>query len=124
MPATRPEQCDIMMCAAINAGNLDEAVALYEPNAALIPEVGQTVTGTAAIREALAGMIAMNANIAVEVPLVVESGDTALLHSQYVFKGTGADGNPLNIEGKGVEIVRRQADGTWKFIIDNPFGAP
>ena len=124
MPATRPEQCDIMMCAAINAGNLDEAIALYEPNATLIPEVGTTVVGTAAIREALAGMIAMNANIAVEVPLVVESGDTALLHSQYVMKGTGADGNPLNIEGKGVEIVRRQADGTWKFIIDNPFGAP
>ena len=124
MPATRPEQCDLMMCAAINAGNLDEAVALYEPNAALIPEVGKTVTGTAAIREALAGMIAMNADITVEVPLVVESGDTALLHSQYVFKGTGPDGSPVNMEGKGVEIVRRQADGTWKFIIDNPFGAP
>ena len=113
-----------MMCAAINAGNLDEALALYEPNAALIPEVGKTVTGTAAIREALAGMIAMNADITVEVPLVVESGDTALLHSQYVIKSTGPDGNPVNIEGKGVEIVRRQADGTWKFIIDNPFGSP
>jgi uncharacterized protein (TIGR02246 family) len=124
MPATRPEQCDLMMCAAINAGNLDEALALYEPNAAFISEVGKTVTGTDAIREALAGMIAMNVSITVEVPLVVESGDTALLHSQYVVNSTGADGNPVSTEGKGVEIVRRQADGTWKFIIDNPFGAP
>jgi hypothetical protein len=25
-------------------------------------------------------------------------------------------------EGTTAEVVRRQADGTWRYLIDNPFG--
>ena len=123
MPANRPEECDLQMAQAISKGNLEEALALYESGATLVPEPGQSATGTQAIREALTGFIAMNPTLTVDVPLVLESGETALLHSCWKLNGTGPDG-PVNMEGKGIEVVRRQADGTWKFIIDNPWGQP
>ena len=42
--------------------------------------------------------------------------------------GTGAspaltpDGKSVTMTGRSAEVVRRQADGTWKFMIDNPRG--
>ena len=124
MAANTPAECDFQVAAAVNAGDLDAAVALYEPEAALLPEPGKTVVGLPAIREALTSFAAMNATLTIEVPLVVEAGDTAVLHSNWAMKGTDGAGNAVDMQGNGVEIVRRQADGTWKFIIDNPWGAP
>ena len=124
MPARTPAECDFQVAAAVNAGDLDAAVALYEPEAALLPEPGKTVIGLPAIREALIPFAAMKATLTIEVPLVVEAGDTAVLHSKWAMKGTDEAGRSIDMEGNGVEIVRRQADGTWKFIIDNPWGAP
>ena len=124
MPANRPEQCDILIGEAINSGNIDAALALYESNATFAPELDQSVTGLPAIRKVMEGFTALNPKLTVEVPLVLESGDIALLHSKWTITGTNPDGSSMNAEGKGVEVVRRQADGTWKFIIDNPNGSP
>jgi ketosteroid isomerase-like protein len=124
MPAQRPEQCDLLISEAINAGNIDAALALYESNATFAPELDQSVTGLPAIRKVMEGFTALNPKLTVEVPLVLESGDIALLHSKWTITGTNPDGSSMNAEGKGVEVVRRQADGTWKFIIDNPNGSP
>lgn len=124
MPANRPEQCDILIAQAISSGDIEAAVALYEPRATFVAEPGQPVTGIAAIREVMAGFLAMKPTLNIEVPLVVESGDTALLNSKWTLTGTGPDGSAVNMEGQGVEVVRRQANGTWLFVIDNPWGSP
>jgi len=34
---------------------------------------------------------------------------------------TGPDGQPTAMAGKAIEVVRRQADGTWRFIVDDPW---
>lgn len=122
MPARTPAECDIQVIQAVNAGDLESAVALYEPEAAVVSPTGETVTGIPAIRKVLASFIAMKPTINIAVPLVVESGDTAVLHSKWSLKGTDDNGDAVESEGNGIEVVRRQADGTWKFIIDNPFG--
>jgi hypothetical protein len=36
--------------------------------------------------------------------------------------GIDADGKPFTANGKSMEVVRRQPDGTWRFVIDNPHG--
>ena len=122
MPANKPEECDILLVKAINEGDLDAALELYEPQATFVPEIGKTLAGTDAIREVIIGFIALDPTGVIEVPHVYQSGDIAILVSNWSLKGTGEDGNPIEDSGKGTEVVRRQADGTWKFIIDNPFG--
>ena len=124
MPANRPEQCDILIAQAISSGDIEAAIALYEPGATFVSEPGQTASGTGPIREVLSGFLGMKPTLNIEVVLVVESGDTALLNSKWTLSGTGPDGSAVNMDGQGIEVVRRQADGNWLFVIDNPWGAP
>ncbi len=124
MPARTPADVDLQLIAAINVGDVDSAVGCYEPGAALVYPQGTTVTGTEAIREVLSQFMAIRPEMDINVLLVIESGDTALVHSKWTTVGTDTDGNQVDFAGQGTEVVRRQADGTWLFIIDNPFGAP
>lgn len=97
-------------------------MALYEPGAAFVAEPGKVVTGLEAIREVIGAFIATKPQIDIEVEQVIQSGDVALLHARYTLKGTGPDGKPTEMSGRSAEVVRWQADGSWRFIIDNPFG--
>jgi hypothetical protein len=53
MPASEPEQIHGLFEQAFNAGDLEALMALYEPDAALIPRPGAVAEGTAAIRDSL-----------------------------------------------------------------------
>jgi uncharacterized protein (TIGR02246 family) len=106
----------------INEGNVEAAVALYEPTATFVAEPGKPVTGHAAIREVMTAMMAGKPRVEMKVPIVTVSGELALLVSDYTVTSIGADGKETKASGRGTEVVRRQPDGTWLFIIDNPTG--
>jgi uncharacterized protein (TIGR02246 family) len=124
MPARKPEDCDLLLAEAINRGDIETAVALYEPNASFVAQPGQVVTGHAAIREAMQAFASLKPTLKIEVNAIQNGdGDVALLRSKWSLTGTGPDGKPMTMGGNGTEVVRRQTDGTWLFIIDNPSGA-
>jgi uncharacterized protein (TIGR02246 family) len=122
MPANKPEECDLLIAEYINAGNLDAAVELYESDATFVAEPGKAITGHTAIREVFKGMLAGKPRLTMKVPIVLQNGELALTVSDYTVVMTGADGKPSTISARGTEVVRRQADGTWRFVIDNPTG--
>jgi ketosteroid isomerase-like protein len=70
----------------------------------------------------MTAMIAGKPRLEMKVPIVVQNGDLALTVSDYTVTSTGPDGKQASSSGRGTEVVRRQADGTWRFIIDNPTG--
>ncbi len=122
MPARTPEECDALFAVSINKGDLEGLVALYEPQASLVQQDGTSASGTAAIREGLAGFVAMKPKVTMNVKKVVRAGDDlAVLYNEWSLTAKGPDGNPIAMSGKAVEIVRRQRDGTWLFAIDDPF---
>ena len=123
MPAHKPEEADLLVIEALNAGDVETALTFYEPDATFVPAPGKAATGLPAIREVLNGFVALRPRLTIEVPQVVESGDLALLCSRWTLKGTGPDGSPVDLAGQGAEVVRRQVDGTWRFVIDNPFAS-
>ena len=122
MPARKPEELDVLFANAINAGDIEGLIKLYEPGASLLPEPGQVVSGAKAIREALGGFLAMKPRIKLDGKKLAEAGDIALTTSKWVLEGIGANGEPVRIEGQSAEVARRQPDGTWLFVIDNPYG--
>jgi uncharacterized protein (TIGR02246 family) len=121
MAAASPEDLHRLFAQALNAGDLDALAALYEGGASLIPEPDQLATGAEAVRQALSGLLAMNPTITVATHRVVRAGDIALLYSSWRLRGTGAEGGAVEMEGRGTEIARRQADGRWLFVIGDPF---
>jgi uncharacterized protein (TIGR02246 family) len=122
MTARTPEDLDRLFAEALNKGNLDALVALYEPNAALTPMPDKLVTGSAAIRESLAGFLAGKPHITLTPRLVAQSGEVAVVSAKWELAMTGPDGKPAKMTGQSVEVVRRQSDGRWLFAIDLPFG--
>jgi uncharacterized protein (TIGR02246 family) len=125
MPAHKPEECDILIEKALKSRDLDAAVALYEPNATLVIGPGEVASGKAAIREALKGFLAFDEVHFTREITAIQSGDgnLAMLRGAWSATSTGPDGKPVTVTGNNVEVVRRQPDGTWLFVIDNPRGA-
>lgn len=122
MSARTPEEVDRLFVQALNAGKLDDLVALYEPEAALMPSPGKLVTGTAAIRESLGAFVAGKPKMTLTPRVIAQSGDIAVLTAKWDLSMTGSDGKPAAMSGQSLEVVRRQADGRWLFVIDLPFG--
>jgi len=122
MAVRQPQDMHRAYTAAFNAGDMDALMALYEPGASLAPAPGQTVGGADAIRSALAGFLALHGQMTITTLGVVPSGDFALLHGSWSLVGTDPDGKAVKLTGHNTEVVRRQQDGGWRFIIDNPFG--
>ena len=123
MPATTPEQLHKLFVEYFNAADIEAMVLLYEPNATLAPFPGEPVSGHAAIREALAGFLALKGRMELKIDKIFRTADVALIFSSWSLKGTGPDGKPLEMTGQTSDVVRRQTDGTWRFVIDNPLGA-
>jgi uncharacterized protein (TIGR02246 family) len=122
MAARTPEDVDRLFVQALNAGRIDELVALYEPQATLMPSPGKLVTGTAPIRESLAQFVAGKPKMTLTPRLIAQTGDLAVIGSKWDLSMTDPDGKPAQMKGESVEVVRRQADGRWLFAIDLPFG--
>ena len=123
MPARTPGDVDRLFAQALNSGDLEALVALYEPDAVLMPQPGKLVHGTGAIREALAQFVAGKPKISLKPRLNTYTNDLAVVSATWELSMTGSDGKPVSMTGQSVEVMRRQSDGTWWFVIDLPFGA-
>lgn len=51
---------------------------------------------------------------------VIEAGDLALVLARWAMEVTGPDGQPIRKSGTATDVMRRQPDGTWRYVIDNP----
>ncbi len=122
MPASSPEELHQRWVDGVNRGDLDGLTALYEPDAAFVVRPGETVAGLAAVRDATNGLLALRPRATLDPLYVVRAGDLALLISRWRLTGTGPDGAAVDIGGQTSDVARRQADGTWRFAIDNPWG--
>ncbi len=108
---------------AINRADLDGALALYEKDAVLVAQPGRIARGTAELREALAGFIALKATLRSEAQQVVEAGDVALYVGRWSLRGIDPAGKPVATSGESADVLRRQKDGRWLIALDNPWGA-
>jgi uncharacterized protein (TIGR02246 family) len=122
MTARTPADLHEIWPRLFNAGDLDGLMTLYEPDAVVMPQPGQTVSGYAAIREAFAGFLALKPKFTLQFQTALECGDLALVFSRWTLEGTAPDGSAISLAGQTSDVVRRQPGGQWLFAIDNPFG--
>jgi uncharacterized protein (TIGR02246 family) len=107
---------------AINSGDIDVAVSLYEPDAVLVAQPGQIARGRAAIRGALAGFIALKPTLRGHSQQMVEAGDIVLFCGRWTLTGTSPDGKKVEMGGVSSDVLKRQSDGRWLVVVDNPWG--
>jgi ketosteroid isomerase-like protein len=64
----------------------------------------------------------MKGNLESKVKGVIQTSNLALVNTEWSFSGTESDGKPVNIAGKATDVLRQQSEGTWRILIDNPWG--
>ncbi len=116
MGAKEPEQLSQMFQQAIRGSDANAAVALFEPEAVLTTQQGQVCHGTEAIRELLTSYAAMKPGLKIANLKTLRTGDLALMYNAPTHEG-------VDVEGRAVEIARRQPDGTWLYaMVFHPAG--
>lgn len=106
--ATQPEDLGRLFLERANAGDVEGLVALYEPDAVLAFPNGRVTIGHREIRQVYAQLLASKPTFTAEPRPALCNGDLALTSTRL----TGG--------GATVEVARRQPDGTWLWIIDQP----
>ena len=118
---TRAEEHPAVFAGAFNSQDPDQVERVYEPDALLVLDPRAPVTG-AARRESNARLMALGLPIRVRPRHVHEVGDIAFLVVDWDIRGTGPDGEEVDIRGTATDVARRGADGVWRYVIDSPFG--
>jgi ketosteroid isomerase-like protein len=103
----QPEDLDRLFLERANAGDIDGVVDLYEADAVLAFPPGHLAVGRPAIREVYADLLAGRPRLTGEIRPAIRNGDIALTSTVRAGDGT-------------VEVARRQPDGTWLWLIDQP----
>jgi ketosteroid isomerase-like protein len=120
-----PEDCDRILLAALQAGDIETSVALYEPGAALFSKSGEVMSGHDAIRTNNAALIALKPTFHIECIVTTMNGDGSIATTRMKarLEGTRPDGRPVSSAMHTLEVLRRQDDGSWRYVIDDPFGS-
>jgi uncharacterized protein (TIGR02246 family) len=122
MSKVTPEEVLHSVAECINSGNLDSLMMLYESDACFAPQPGQFIKGREGIRQSLQGFVDMQGKLESKIKRVFQTSDLALVISEWSFSGTGPNSNPVNLASTATDVLRQQTDGTWRVIIDNPWG--
>ena len=118
LDASRPELVSKQLEAFLNKGDIDGLLGLYETDAVFVDFAG-VAEGLADIRSAHLRFLDSGSTLTLNDSVAFEAGHIALVHWSWTVGHS--DGSTT--EGVSAEVLRRQADGSWKFVIDNSDGS-
>lgn len=107
------------LAAAFNTGDVATVMNMYDTSGIIVPEPGKPVSGSSAFEDAIKAILAIKGKMEIKTVYCLETGSLAVGRSEWNI----TDGEEVKVNAKGIEVMRQQADGTWKIVIDHAFGA-
>lgn len=103
---------------AVNSRSLENVLSLFEADAAL--RIGDTtLRGKRAISVEIEKLLGLPGTMVSRNNFCIEHGDVALLRADWTITHDGQ----MVARGSSAEIVRRQSDGAWLYVVDHPAGS-
>ncbi|MGW1204263.1 YybH family protein [Streptomyces cyaneofuscatus] len=116
------EQHQELFGQAFNAGDADAINSMYADDAVGVWEPGFPLTGQAR-RDYVTDFMSRKPSVEATVLQTLVTGDTAMLIVQWSMETTTKEGKPEHLEGTAVDVLRRDENGHWRYVVDNPYGA-
>jgi ketosteroid isomerase-like protein len=114
MPAKSPEEICRLFQQYMAEGDIDSVLSVYDPEAVFLNQSRELKKGEE-LKQELAPLVAMKTIFDFNIKQVVQSGDIALMHTEWKVSSP----QPLSVYA--LEVARRQPDGTWRWLIGDPF---
>ncbi|MCX4783639.1 YybH family protein [Streptomyces sp. NBC_01264] len=115
------EQHTALYEAAFNSGDADAVNEMYTDEAVAVWEPGKPLTGQAR-KDAVKEFLTRAPKMSAKPRQTFVTGDTALLIVDWSIATVDDSGNPELLTGVGVDVLRKGADGKWRYAIDEPYG--
>lgn len=110
------------MTGSFEAGDLDTVMQTYEADQTIMFEPGKPVSDAKGARLAFEQFLAVSPKFSYSGHEVIVEGDIAVHIAPWQMTGTDPAGKPVEAAGLSIAVLRRQPDGSWKMVIDNPHG--
>ncbi len=111
------------MTDAFQKNDIASVMASYESEATVVFEPGSPVSDAAQLEQMFSGMAMVNPIFEYSAGHeVIVNGDIALHIAPWSMTGKTPDGQDIAQSGLSVAVLRKQQDGSWKMVIDNPHG--
>jgi uncharacterized protein (TIGR02246 family) len=121
------EQNEVMqvildMTESFHKKDINGVLASYEPNAVIVFEPEKPASGTDAIKQGFMGFFAVNPKFEYSGHEVFINGNLAMHFAPWTMTGKAPDGTIIQQSGLSVVVLRKQQNGKWLMVFDNPFG--
>lgn len=115
----KAEDVHTTLANAFNTGNVETVLSMYDSSGIIVPEPNKPVSGKAKFEEAIKAILAIKGKMEIKTVYCLQTGNIAVGRSEWNI----TDNGKVQISAKGVEVMMKQTDGTWKIIVDHAFGA-
>lgn len=115
----RAEDAHAALAAAFNTGNVATVLSMYDTSGIIVPEPGKPVSGPQDFESSVKAILAIKGTMEIRTVYCLQTGNIAVGRSEWSI----TDGDEVKIKARGIEVMKQQADGTWKIAIDHAFGA-
>ena len=119
---TEPEGIVTSLLERFNSGKVSAMMGLYAPEAVFIAKDGRTITDRTEIAAQFQRDMSLGLPLKANVRHVFVGDDTAQIVVDWSIDGKGPHGEDVHLGGSASDIVRRGADGLWRYLIDNNLG--
>lgn len=110
------------MTDAFHKGDIKGVMGSYESQATVVFEPNKPASDMDQIRQMFEGAFQLNPAFTYSGHDVIVTGDIALHIAPWQMKGNAPDGTEIAQSGLSVAVLRKQPDGSWRMVIDNPHG--
>jgi len=114
-------QADEAWSASAQTRSVDTWMGYYAADAVLLPPNAPTAAAPADIRKNIEGMLGLpgvSVSWKATKVQVAKSGELGYLYGTYAMSWDDGKGGKATENGKMTEVWRKQADGSWKCVVD------
>jgi ketosteroid isomerase-like protein len=122
MIATSPEYAVELLDRAFAQGDLGAVLSFYEEAAVVITEPGNAARGPEELTSFFVRAMQSGASAKQLKTQVIEADGVALFLSRWTLHVKDAPAGVAARTFTATTVFRKQPDGGWKILIDNPFG--
>jgi uncharacterized protein (TIGR02246 family) len=116
--ALRPDDVPQVLLEAMNAGDVEAVASVYQADGVVGNGRDDTLVGRDAIRSMVSGFLAQRPRFALRSTDVVQSGDVALVRTQWTIAMIDGGGKRMEFSVAPTLVVQRHPQDGWRIAID------